>query len=646
MPVLGTTRWLLVNCCFADLPAQVTTMGWFQDLISETAKGRFNLFDFFHDMSSGKIDLTGSKAIGPFPMQYTFLEHGRLGRGVWIEEAKRLAREHGENPDDYFAVIAVVNGNVDDSASGGNLAMAGAVPYGQRSWRRCQNCAGLYFAGHSTHGVCSATHGPHVATDTEYGVVMTDGVFPGQASWQWCRKCELLAFNQDRTGPCPAGGLHDHAASADYTVMTEKLYFGEDDWRWCSKCQGLFWQLNPGVCAADGKQHEGSASGAYRLLTGIDHFSITFAAHEMGHCYGLWHACSADSPVEVEYGDRWDIMGGSPTFTLPVFGLAGGAFSTPSLEQLGWIDDRDIWIDPRDGKPSSTTLEAVHAYPSGIRYPRMAKSIGPGITYTAELRLASGWDRGAARGGVVIHQLRTTFSAGQADWAYCSLCHVMFFQGGPSVCPSWSLGHQGGGSAAYSAVTSAAVLPDALDRATGWAWCAKCGNFVTHSLGPCAAGGSHDPSKSEAYLAIVTAAKWPPNGFPYQDGWLVCDKCQSIYYSLADGGTCAGGGTHSSTWLADYGFAVGRDDPRPFVVSNGGAQEWQAGESFVDEARNIRIDIVAIDTARGLAVVEFRPAISTSPRIASPHGTVIEHAEIGVVAHPQLAPGPKGTSTR
>lgn len=61
----------------------------------------------------------------------------------------------------------------------------------------------------------------------------------------------------------------------------------------------------------------------------------TFAAHEMGHGFGLPHSFSAD-PARVEYGDGWDIMsamtfGGSwPLYSDPVLGISGPNLCAPT----------------------------------------------------------------------------------------------------------------------------------------------------------------------------------------------------------------------------------------------------------------------------------------------------------------------------
>jgi len=41
-----------------------------------------------------------------------------------------------------------------------------------------------------------------------------------QDNWRWCHKCQGLAFaGNPSPGACPAGGLHDHAGSGNYSLV-------------------------------------------------------------------------------------------------------------------------------------------------------------------------------------------------------------------------------------------------------------------------------------------------------------------------------------------------------------------------------------------------------------------------------------------
>jgi hypothetical protein len=90
----------------------------------------------------------------------------------------------------------------------------------------------------------------------------------GQPGWQWCKKCQVLAFaGSPSLGGCPAGGVHDYQGSGDYTlVLNVPGASGQHNWRWCRKCQGLAFagSSSPGACPAGGA-HDHQGSGDYAL---------------------------------------------------------------------------------------------------------------------------------------------------------------------------------------------------------------------------------------------------------------------------------------------------------------------------------------------------------------------------------------------
>ena len=50
---------------------------------------------------------------------------------------------------------------------------------------------------------------------------------------------------------CPAGGEHDFAASANYTLVINRAGAeGQSNWRWCRKCQGLAFGGHAGMGGA------------------------------------------------------------------------------------------------------------------------------------------------------------------------------------------------------------------------------------------------------------------------------------------------------------------------------------------------------------------------------------------------------------
>lgn len=150
-----------------------------------------------------------------------------------------------------------------------------AGPGIQNNWQWCKKCQELAYAGGPNPGSCAAG-GQHDHTGSAtYLVATSASSVVGQHNWRWCNKCQALTFAGGATaGKCPAGGMHDHSGSLDY-VLTQKgtgpvPIQHQDQWKWCKKCQALAHgsASSPGPCAAGG-QHDYSGSGDYVLAYSV-----------------------------------------------------------------------------------------------------------------------------------------------------------------------------------------------------------------------------------------------------------------------------------------------------------------------------------------------------------------------------------------
>jgi Transmembrane protein 131-like N-terminal len=137
-----------------------------------------------------------------------------------------------------------------------------------------------------------------------------------------------------------------------------------------------------------------------------------WAAHEMGHGYGLPHSFSAEPTVQ-EYGDGWDIMsaltfgGRFPSFIDARLGQSGPALSGAYRDQLGWIpsSERFHLNSLGGGALINIKLSALDGGPAGN--PRLAK-VALGFSnhyYAVEFRMAEGWDRGIGRDAVLVRRV-------------------------------------------------------------------------------------------------------------------------------------------------------------------------------------------------------------------------------------------------
>jgi hypothetical protein len=110
------------------------------------------------------------------------------------------------------------------SGSGNYMVkFAGDGGNGQRDWRWCWRCEGLWFNGNPGYGRCPAGGGHALSGSGDYRLEMSisnDGP-GGQREWRWCWRCEGLWFNGNPYyGTCPAGGGHSYSGSGEYMLRT------------------------------------------------------------------------------------------------------------------------------------------------------------------------------------------------------------------------------------------------------------------------------------------------------------------------------------------------------------------------------------------------------------------------------------------
>lgn len=153
-------------------------------------------------------------------------------------------------------------------------------------------------------------------------------------------------------------------------------------------------------------------------------WNVTFAAHEMGHAYGLQHSFDTSGRIcslgaaPGEYCDSWDIMSALDVWSYPgQFGSSGcpqsgnGCISGPGLNaayryELGWIPPSAIYTFTGN-QPAIITLAALdHPEESVYRMVIIPLSDNPKHYLTVEFRTKDGWNRGIPRDTVLIHEVK------------------------------------------------------------------------------------------------------------------------------------------------------------------------------------------------------------------------------------------------
>ena len=362
----------------------------------------------------------------------------------------------------------------------------------------------------------------------------------------------MLSFAGGDLGQCPAGGIHDHAESANYALMGP-IYYN-------------------------------------------DNFNNSVGAHEMGHAFGLQHAHCADivpgSKPGSDYCNPWDLMGpADANFGGSAYGRAAQSLCAGNLVRLGWV--------PR--------TRIVNLYPSGLGKRKvnlaalsrpdakgslMARIILPDRIISFEYRQRDKWDRNVPSNAVVVHETRSLYSLSQNKWCLCSKCKALVFSGFEAGrCP-------GGGGHEFSASADYGILSTVtgFTGQSGWKWCNKCQGlaFTGSGEGRCGAGGVHDYARSVEYSMITS-----PTSIVGQAGWRYCAKCKGMIFSGAGPGNCATGGPHDLSKSGDYTMMdFGSAEPLLRIALNEGGR-------WADLARGISVVVDRIDPATFTATISI-----------------------------------------
>ena len=377
--VTGKTPYLVVMCKFADVASEPFTTAQVSDFFTETGSGKGGMYDYFHDVSYGNIDLTGTVK-GWYQMPYTVADEHR-----W---------EHGGQVSAGSNVITLTAGTFRSSDAGKSVYVQSG-PSADPAQR--------VFTSTIT-AVNSPTQATIAAAPTmkDLGVNSLSGVFIGldKGRSQYIQDCVDSATSQDASidptgyygilAVVNAGSFDGGAVGVGQIPRTVAGHSGK--WGWA-----LF-----------------DADGLY----------VGFVGHEMGHTLGLQHSWS-DQPTTdpktgvvspyTEYGDHYDLMSYWTPLSFNggmalngVGASAGPGLNAPYLDQMGWMPSfRQYFYSP--GTTVDLPLLAL-SHATGVGYyevviPMADKAGYPGHYLSVEYRYPDGWDKGIGAPAVLIHEV-------------------------------------------------------------------------------------------------------------------------------------------------------------------------------------------------------------------------------------------------
>ncbi len=148
---------------------------------------------------------------------------------------------------------------------------------GQRDWRFCVKCSGLFFNGYPDKGTCSMGGG-HAAAGFNFVLPHDQTSVQGQRDWRFCVKCNTLFYDgyRDNKGVCPKDGIAHTPVGNNFVLPHDNTPVqGQRDWRFCVKCNTLFYDGYPalkGACSTG----EGGGFHLHPVMNGqyFDPFTV------------------------------------------------------------------------------------------------------------------------------------------------------------------------------------------------------------------------------------------------------------------------------------------------------------------------------------------------------------------------------------
>jgi hypothetical protein len=136
------TPWAILLLKFSDNDSEPYPRQRYEEIFTTAGSGKWNIVDYFRDMSHAKLDLSGSKVFGWFTLDKALNEYSgsganQAGRQELIDWARAKATAEGVKLDDFFSVVVVLNVGADlfgggsgvvCGDDGANLALSGLSP--------------------------------------------------------------------------------------------------------------------------------------------------------------------------------------------------------------------------------------------------------------------------------------------------------------------------------------------------------------------------------------------------------------------------------------------------------------------------------------------------------------------------------------
>jgi len=391
---------------------------------------------------------------------------------------------------------------------------------GQPDWRFCGRCGGLFLApNESTAGSVCPKGGEHRWIGKKFFLPndhqgATDAT--GQKDWRFCGKCHGLfwASHSQPAGACPKGDKHEPMDWFFYLPNDQQgatFATGQPDWRFCINCNGLFWAgsafkgLCPGASLRGGGfhlhavvQHEGPFKGKFAPLNAQDPIGLTSTYETPSGAF------SYNGRVYVFVNVSETKYSGRVRFADPAYGLYLVSNSNPDFTG-GMRDDlsfpptyiKEFLFSPRIGccpKDANRSLFESHEI--------------------LDFKF-------------ILPQAADGAPADLNNWRFCKKCEAIFWNDGLSgAC--WKGGRHEADGGVYP--LSPGTAEDARHQ-SNWRRCQDCASLFwdgdSAKKGLCPAGGNHRGMGEALLIPHLSEEEDPHNN----GDWRFCLKCHGMVKS-------------------------------------------------------------------------------------------------------------------
>ena len=226
-----------------------------------------------------------------------------------------------------------------------------AGPNTELGWGECIKCGALYYQRYESASRCPNNLGgiTHAGASGLLSLVYDNPNDPGQKSWRWCYKCQgLFVGTNELASACPTGGGHDGSLSAAYSLRDSIVFppntpHSNTNWLRCNKCEALYsGQSATNRCpdAAGGLAHDGSSSRKYSMWQ-YDRSVFTLAAPDLSRGKNLlWTSGSVTPYLRWIDGSRW-VYGVPTTTQIRIHPFSPGATNVT----VEWTPEQTTWVE-------------------------------------------------------------------------------------------------------------------------------------------------------------------------------------------------------------------------------------------------------------------------------------------------------------